>query len=281
MVRSLACIVLLGATAAWCGGGGAAVKAPVAAAEEGEPEIGELVSDRPDFTESSEVVGKGVLQIETGIVGERYGNGADGTGGVTGPLPLVRLGVSKRFEFRFSGDGYSRQRLLARGSEATGGASDGGIGGKVKLVDEKGARPAVAVIAGVSAPVGHSRFTSGGWDPEVKLCWAKDVPAGFAVSGNFNFSSVTDSEGRLWNRAVSLSAGHDLAFGLAGYFEWYDLSYDRGQGHGSLVNGGITRMIGKNAQVDVEVGHTVSGNSPGWFASIGFVVRRPIGLLMR
>ncbi|MCC6537812.1 MAG: transporter [Bryobacterales bacterium] len=280
MVRIWLGTCVLGAAAvAWGGDGEAAVRTPVALLE-GEPELGELISDRPDFTESSEVVGKGVLQIETGIAGERYGRGADGTGGITGPMPLVRLGVSKRFEFRFSGDGYSRQRLLARGSEATGGASDGGIGGKVKLVDEKGARPALAVIAGVSAPVGHNRFTSGGWDPEVKLCWAKEVPAGFAVSGNFNFSSVTDSDGRLWNRAVSLSAGHDLAFGLAGYFEWYDLSYDRGQGHGSLVNGGITRGIGKNAQVDVEVGHTISGNSPGWFASIGFVVRRPIQFLM-
>ena len=277
MIRVLSLMMLLGASAAWAGGSAAAVKTPVAPAVEGEEEIGELISDRPDFTESSEVVGKGVLQIETGIVGERYGEGAEGTGGITGPLPLIRLGVSKRFEFRFSGDGYSRQRLLARGSEATGGASDGAIGGKLKLVDEKGSRPAVAVIAGVSAPVGHSRFTSGGWDPEVKLCWAKDVPAGFAVSGNFNFSSVTDSDGRLWNRAVSLSAGHDLAFGLAGYFEWYDLSFDRDQGHGSLLNGGITRMIGKNAQVDVEVGRTISGNSPGRFASVGLVVRRPIG----
>ena len=32
------------------------------------PERGELVTDRPDFTESSLVVGKGIWQLETGAI---------------------------------------------------------------------------------------------------------------------------------------------------------------------------------------------------------------------
>lgn len=241
---------------------------------------GELVSDRPDFTESTEVAGRGMLQVETGLVGERTGQGGDKSGKITGPLPLVRIGVSRRVEIRLAGDGYQWQRALASGDRLKG-VSDGSIGGKVKLIDEKGLRPAIAVIGAVSVPVGQRDLTSGAWDPEVKLCWSKEAPKGFAVSGNVNFASVTDLDGRLFNRAVSLSAGHDLAFGLAGYFEWYDISLDRGRGHGSLLNGGITRMIGKDAQVDVEVGHTISGTAPGWFASMGLVIRRPLGLLVR
>lgn len=253
--------------------------APGQQQEQGEGP-GELVSDRPDFTESSEVVGRGMLQIETGLVGERTGRAGDKSGSITGPLPLIRLGVSKRVELRFAGDGYQWQRALAAGEKLKG-ASDGSLGTKVKLLDEKGLRPALAVIGALSVPVGNREFSSGGWDPEVKICWAKEAPKGFAISGNFNFSSVSDSDGRLFNRAVSLSAGHDLVLGMAGYFEWYDISFDRGMGHGSLFNGGITRMMGKNAQVDVEVGHTISGPAPGWFASMGLVIRRPLGLLVR
>ena len=49
-----------------------AVQSPAAAPSQSDAEAteAELVTDRPDFTESSEVVGHGVLQLETGFTFE-------------------------------------------------------------------------------------------------------------------------------------------------------------------------------------------------------------------
>ena len=254
---------------------------PVAAAsEEKLAGPGELVSDRPDFTESTEVVARGYVQLETGMVGERSGGDSGTAMAFTVPQPLARIGLTRKVELRIAGDGYQWQRNLAAGDRLRG-ASDPSFGAKVKLAQETKRLPAIAVIGAVSTPIGHRDFTSYGYDPEVKICWSKAGPGGFAASGNVNFSSVTDAEGRLFNRAVSFSVGHDLPAGFGGYWEWYDLSLDRGLGHSSMFNMGITRSLGPDAQVDFLVGHTMSGNLPGWFSGMGLVIRRPLGMLVR
>lgn len=272
------CTALLPGT--WAQTASAEVKHAVSE-NESAGELPELVSDRPDFTESAEVVGKGIMQTESGFARESIGGDAPERS-ITGPFPLFRIGVSKRVELRFGSDGYTWQRFrTAEGEQKLWGVSDQSFGAKVKLFDAKGWRPDFAVIAAVSAPIGHRDFTSGGYDPEVKLCWAHDMPAGFALSGNFNFSSATDPLGRLFQRAMSASAGHDLVAGFAGYWEYYNISLDRDAGSASIFNSGVTHMIGKNAQLDFSVGKTVTGNLPSWFVSGGIVVRSPLGLFGR
>ena len=67
-------------------------------------EMGEMVTDRPDFTESSEVVGRDVAQWEMGSVLEF--DRAAGTRTLSLGTPLLRWGVSKRVEMRIAGDGH-------------------------------------------------------------------------------------------------------------------------------------------------------------------------------
>jgi hypothetical protein len=69
------------------------------------PSVPELVTDRPDFTESSEVVGHRIVQIETGL---RVEQSAAATGQVTTPQVLVRVGLGSRFELRLPATATSR-----------------------------------------------------------------------------------------------------------------------------------------------------------------------------
>ena len=65
----------------------------------------ELVTDRPDFTESSEVVERGAVQIETGFTLESNVSEGEELRGITVPAVLARIGLGHRVEVRFGGDG--------------------------------------------------------------------------------------------------------------------------------------------------------------------------------
>ena len=97
MHRSKQFVVLI---AVWIVGGAVVCQAQSSAT------VPELVTDRPDFTESSEVVGHRVVQIETGLTFE---HDDPATRQVTAPQMLVRVVVGPRFELGFAGDGVISQ----------------------------------------------------------------------------------------------------------------------------------------------------------------------------
>ena len=232
----------------------------------------DLVTDRPDFTESSEVVGRGVVQVETGMVMEQDGQGDDRTRALATPQLLVRIGLNQRVELRLGGDGFVSESLrTATGSQRSSGYSDAEIGAKVKLFSADKAGLDIAIIPALSLPTGKDGFSSGGYDPGMKFTWARELPRGFGLSGNLNAASITVDGVREWERAVTLSLGHELAGSWGAYWEGYGFL-----ANGSCdctINTGVTRAFGPNAQFDVEVGRGVSGDAPDWFVGVGFAVR--------
>ncbi len=235
----------------------------------------ELVTDRPDFTESSEVVGHGVLQVETGFTFESDRAGDVSARSITTPAVLARIGVGRRFEVRLGGEGFLRGWTSAPGGTAVSGFSDVEVGAKVKLVDR--AAFDVAVIPIVSVPTNDAHYSSGTYDSTVKLTWAAPLPRDFGLSGNLNVSSLSDELGRFAQQAVSVSLAHDLMGGWGGYWEAYAFTpMERGLGAGWTANTGVTRGIGQNMQFDVELGRGLTAVAPDWFFGVGFAVRSPI-----
>ena len=231
----------------------------------------EVVSDRPDYTESSEVIRRGDVQWESGFSWE-------GSGGVRSSLfgaPLARIGLGKRLELRLSSDGMASERG-ERGRLR--GISDPAVGFKWKIWDERGWLPAFGIIPAVSMPWGKREFSSGHHDPSVKLTWAKDGPVGFALSGNMNFASLSDETGRMSQQAATLSVGHDLGKGFAGYWEVYSFSREEREGpRVTVFQMGLTHGVGESAQLDVSVARRMTSAGPDWVVSTGFVIRHSLG----
>jgi len=240
-----------------------------------ESGLGELVTDRPDFTESTEVVGKGVAQLETGIAYEGDGEDTARTRGLTTPQALLRIGFSQRAELRLGTDGFvSETAGVGAGAERTSGGSDFEVAAKFKLATEKQFGMDLAVIPIVSLPVGSSDFTSGGVDPTVKIAMARALPAGFDLSGNVNVSSLTEGDARFTQTAVSASFGHDLVKGWGGYWEVYGFSsVEKGGTAAWTFDTGISHLVGPNRQVDMTVGYGLTDAAPNWFFSAGFSLR--------
>ena len=96
-----------------------------------------IATDRPDFVESSDVVGKGRFQIETSLAWER-----DKSGGVSSRAratpTLLRLGVSDNLELRLETDGLLRTRVAGLSESGT---ADAAIGFKWHLADGENGSP--------------------------------------------------------------------------------------------------------------------------------------------
>jgi hypothetical protein len=230
-----------------------------------------LVTDRPDFTESSDVVGRGVVQIETGSSFESDGEGGAATRTLTMPQALARIGLGRRVELRLGSDGFVAQSLgVGSDGARTSGYADAEVGVKVRLV-EGVAGFDMAVIPMMSMPTGRTGFSSEGYDPTLKITWAHDLMAGFGLSGNFNFASTTEAGNRNTERTVSLSLDHDFGKAWGAYWESYGTF--AGGACACTVNSGITRAVGPNMQADIEVGRGVTSSAPDWFVGVGFAIR--------
>lgn len=239
-------------------------------------ELPEMVTDRPDFTESTDVVGKDIVQIENGFTMERNLGGNN----IAGPELLVRVGLTKRVEFRIGGDGFLSQRMP--GAARIIGYSDMEIAAKITIFGEGKHRPALSLIPLLSAPLGCASFTSGAWDPTLKVALGKDFPKGFSLGGNVNLSSLTTPDGRFFQTALSASLGHSLGRGFGAYGEVFGFTpWDRGSTAAWIANTGVTRSLGRNAQVDIRFGKRLNSAGPNWFWGIGLAVRQPAGALFR
>jgi hypothetical protein len=239
-------------------------------------DVPELVTDRPDFTESSLVVGAGVLQLESGTTFERDRDAGVRNGLFSTPQ-LLRIGVSPRLEFRLASDGLlSQSASIATQHERTTGGADTEVGLKYTLTKAPIGGFDFALIAAVSLPTGADGLSTGGYDPGIKFTWARELPRGFGLSGNVNFASITvgDTPGdtREFERSLSVSLGHGLGEQWGAYWETY--GFVSGDGCACTFNTGVTRALGRHMQVDFAVGRGLTSSAPDWFAGVGFSIRR-------
>jgi hypothetical protein len=165
-----------------------------------------IITDRPDFTESTETVPVGMTQVEGGFTFSRAG---DERGSSFGEV-LVRHALGGRTELRLEVPSFSRMRG-AGGRES--GFEDGSIGFKYMLSQGSGGfgfkKPRVSLIGDTSLPIGARRFRQNTLQPGVKLLLGVDLSERLSLSSNLNYAYLKDSE-----RFHELSASLSLGIGL-------------------------------------------------------------------
>jgi hypothetical protein len=240
---------------------------------------GEMSTDRPDTSDSTDVVGRGLWQLETGVSFE-----ADSAEGVSQkevavPLAMLRIGLHPRFEMRVSSEGLLSDVIRGpAGRVRVTGRSDVQISAKWKLFTRPRRCFLLALEPLVSVPAGSDAFTSGGVDPMLKFIIDKALPGGFSVSANIVVSSDTDAGSRFTQQGTSASFSHALPRRWTGFVEIFTSSaLSRGGDRAWIVDGGASRPIGHRLQVDVSAGRGVSKPAADWFIGAGFAVRGLLG----
>ncbi len=240
-----------------------------------------LVTDRPDFTESTEAVPFGRVQLEMGYTFTWDHEDGERVKDHTAPEGLLRLGLWENFELRIGWEGYSwsqarfgdespRGRPITR-REWSQGASDLSLGFKYKLVEQDGLVPHFGIIGELSLPSGSAGVSSGDVDPAVKLLWAHDLTDDLAVAGNVNFAVPTEEAGRFFQTAASVSLAYSLTERLGTYIEYYGFYPNtRTSDCAHYVNGGFTYLLTDNLQFDIRAGVGLNEEADDFFSGIGF-----------
>jgi hypothetical protein len=198
----------------------------------------------------------------------------------SGPQALVRFGISDALELRFATNGYAwRSEVTEVGQRAVSGPNDFVVGAKFRIVTQAAARPEFSITGGLSVPARGSFFTTAGYDPSFTLAAYKDLPNNFSLAANLNMASITDSRGRFYSAGQSLSAARSLGV-LSVFAEAFHATPGR-EGSQTTLDTGAFRALGKHAQIDVCIGHTIAAPWPAQFISIGLVLRGPRALRAR
>lgn len=243
----------------------------------------ELVTDRPDQTESSSVVPPGYFQVETGWTFTR--NEEDGVvRSHTHELPgtLLRMGVVSRLELRlgWAGGMWEETRLEGRKTDA-GGAGDMDVGAKIYLWEEQAWIPEAAFLAGTTLPIGQDPFSSGRADPSFRISLSHTLSERFSLGYNLGATWETElgqSGDRdtlsLFNYTAVIGVGLTNRVGV--FMEAFgDVPFNASGGPRNSLDGGLTVLLRDNLQLDASVGVGISAAADDWFAGLGVSVRLP------
>ena len=255
-----------------------------AAAQKTDPMDEPLITDRPDFTESTEAVPAGHLQLETGYTFTYDRESKDRVRDHTAPELLLRIGVVEDFELRIGWDGYSwtdnRFQGETRGGRRvirddwTQGGRDLSLGFKYKFVEQDGLIPHLGVIGAITVPSGSAGVSSGDVEPEIVLLWAYDITDSFAVAGNVGFAAPTDDGDRFFQASASLSAAVALSEKVGAYVEYFGFYPNAEHSDAAhTINGGLTYLINNNFQIDWRIGAGLNEEADDFFTGVGFAFR--------
>ena len=242
----------------------AVLLATAATAQEGvEP----LVTDRPDITESSQVVGPGRFQIETGLLRE-YRSGRNGDERSLFTPTLLRLGLTSRWEARLETDGYSRARVFSpdAGVTRTSGYSVLAPGAKYQIREagEGWTEPSLAAIFHVNVPSGSGIFRGQKltWDAKVAADW--DLAPKWSLGVNAALVFDEDDRGKVFTSGVLTgSLGRELTNRVRSFVELATQLPESSHGGRALVlDGGFTYLLNLDTQLDLAVGTGLSGATP-------------------
>jgi hypothetical protein len=223
----------------------------------------EIVTDRPDVTESSVVIPKGSLQLENGITWTS-GHGANT---IDLSETLMRFGVSARSEIRVVAPNYLGG-LSSPGTAS--GFGDIALGVKQQLGPLPGGFD-LSVIAALSLPTGADRVSSHGFDPFIKLPWSKDLKAGWSVGGMQSIFWNTEGKRNLTGEQTfyiekELTKAWDAFAEYAGDFAQWGESKQ-------IAHLGTACRITPPQEVDFHYGFGLSHAAPRQFFAVGYSFR--------
>lgn len=245
---------------------GAVCAAPLTAQEQ-DP----LVSDRPDFTESTGTIAPRHVQVEGGITWQEAGEEDSLAAGEV----LVRLGLRDNLEARLGVGSWSR--VDTPGARADG-YDDPTLGIKVRLTDPQEDRPpglpAVALLLGTTVPVGSDELTADEWQPEAKLALGWDLTDRLGLGVNLGYAWPDDGGERFHQLLASVSAAVTATDRLGFFLEAYGFSEETPDGGSTrYADTGATFALTDDLQLDARIGFGLNDPSPERYVGVGVVAR--------
>jgi hypothetical protein len=224
---------------------------------------GTIATDRPAVTNSSVVVPVGSLQVENGFLE----TSSHGQSVLDGPESLVRFGIAKRTELRFTVPDYFHHLNTGEGS----GFGDFAVGIKEQLGPTPGGFD-VSVILFLSFPTGANTVSSGGYDPGVQAPWSRALSANWTAAGMFSVYWPTQGRTRNVTGESTFLLDRQLTKPWDAFIE-YAGDFPEVGGPRHLLHFGTALKIAKEHQIDFHVGVGLSSAAVDHLIGVGYSFR--------
>ncbi|MCM2269818.1 MAG: transporter [Thermoanaerobaculia bacterium] len=240
------------------------------AAGGGAAQTAELVTDRPDQTESTATVPRRAVQIESGWLRVETAEERSDEVGAT----LVRVGLADAWELRLATGGWIDARSAS-------GLADGEVGAKWSFRRESAGGSAAALLMSASVPVGDRAQTSGRVDPELRLAMSHGLTDRLGLGWNVAYVGASERDARgdrhtqfHWLGTAAL--GLELTPRLGAFVELFgEAGGSRGGPPSTSLDGGLTWRLRDNLQLDLAAGVGLSRAAPDRFVGLGLSLRVP------
>jgi len=236
-----------------------------------------LVTDRPDFTEASTTVGRGVNQFELGYTYTHDEEGTSSTRSHSYPEILWRRGIlAEWLEFRLAWN-YSEER--ANDAGAVGNQSDSDdiyLGFKIALTPQDCWLPEMALLPQMTIPVGGP-FSAEQVLPGLNWLYSWEINDRLSLAGSTQGNQALDevTGDSYLEIAQSIATGVSLTDEFGAYAEWYAFfpsSADTARNE-HYLNGGFTYLWSDDVQLDIRVGAGLNDAADDYFVGTGVSIR--------
>ena len=213
----------------------------------------QIVTDRPDQTESSSTVHAGALQIESGVlVGDEWSNNTSNRQ-VLLPTNLFRYGITRVVELRVLNQ-YEINK--SNSNEQFQGFSDIEVGTKIQILKREHINTEIAVLSHLVFPTGSYEIGNEKYGTINKLSISHSLNENLNLGYNIGYNHFGAGVGDL-TYSMSLAVGVNNRVGL--YIEPFGEFSDLEQ-FMLNVDGGFTYLITPNFQLDYSFGTGVNNN---------------------
>ena len=220
-----------------------------------------IVTDRPDQTESSLTLGKGELQIESGILFETTKDDYFSEELLLAPTVLWRYGITDGIELRLLTEFSSIKDKLT--SVKASGLADLQVGTKIQILKKEDVKTEIAFLSHLIIPTAKNALTLDEIGSINKLSIGHDIGDVFGLGYNIGYDNYGFGSGNLtYSLALGLSISDKVSFYIEPYGALVELEY-----HESNFDAGFTYLVQDNLQLDVSAGTGLNHNMN--YVSIG------------
>ena len=237
-----------------------------------------IATDRPDFVESSDVVGLGRFQVETGLTSDRHAQ--DGVTVRTLSTPtLFRYGIGETTELRLETDGYMRERTgdsVAATTTTARGWSDLSFGIKWHVLEGKDSTPGVAWLLHVDTATGSKVFRGSGLRPSLRAAIEWELPEDFSLGVMPGVYVDRNDAGKRYTGAIlAATLGKEWSPRWHSFIEiaGQQLASKRNGGSVVTLDAGLAFVATPTLQFDVEVSRGLSDAAPDLESGLGVSIK--------
>ena len=232
----------------------------MAAAGECPSPSSEIATDRPDVTNSSQVVPVGSLQGENGI--NSTGNGIEKT--IDGTNSRLRLGVAPCFEILVDLPNYVG---------GLHGPVDSGFTNVVPAVKYQfSSLPEswnLSVTAGAGLPTGATRITGPGVQPYLQFPWSHELGGGWGTSGMLTTFFFPSNPLNNETTEATFVIEKKISERVSLFAEYVGDFPSRGS-NVELFNMGGEYLLTRTQQIDFHLAFGLNRNSPDYIVGVGY-----------